>query len=345
MGKSIFIDTIKGIKTERPPVWFMRQAGRVLPSYMKLREQYSFRELMLNPALTAEVTLQPVNDLGVDAAILFSDILVIPEALGMNLKFTDKGPIFDHPLDDPKTPLTFLQADPSKLNHIYQAIDLIKVQKPENVALIGFCGAPFTTFCYMVEGNSANHNFSKAIKLFYNDPKRTAEIFEIITELSIQYATTQAMHGIDAFQLFETHAGLIPSDQYIERVMPYVSRINNAVRSKNVPVIFFPKGIGDGLSQMTFDVADFISIDWQIPISIARKLVDARVGVQGNIDQRVFSVDNQQIIEKELNKFLAFGKQESRWIFNTGHGLMPDNLFENVKFVVEWIKNTQWNRS
>ncbi len=196
----------------------------------------------------------------------------------------------------------------------------------------------------MVEGNSANHNFSKSIKLFYNDPKRTAEIFEIITELSIHYATAQAMHGIDAFQLFETHAGLIPSDQYIERVMPYVNRITNAVRAKNVPTIFFPKGLGDGLSKMNQDVADFISVDWQMPLSVARKMIDAKVGVQGNIDQRVFSVEDKSIIEKELSKFLDFGKTEYKWIFNTGHGLMPDNLFENVKFVVEWVKNANWNR-
>jgi len=135
---SIFSDTLKGIKTERPPVWFMRQAGRVLPSYLKLRESYSFRELMLDPELTAKVTLLPVYDLGVDAAILFSDILVVPEAMGMNLTFTDKGPVFENPLSDAKNQVSSLKPEPSRLDHIYKAIDIIKKDKPEDVSLIGF---------------------------------------------------------------------------------------------------------------------------------------------------------------------------------------------------------------
>ncbi|HLP03915.1 MAG TPA: uroporphyrinogen decarboxylase family protein, partial [Paludibacter sp.] len=167
MSNSIFTDTLKGIKRERPPVWFMRQAGRVLPSYLKMREKYSFREMMQNPELAAEVTLLPVNDLGVDAAILFSDILVIPEALGMNLEFTEKGPAFDSPLLNAANPHTELEADETRLEHIYKALDIVQKEKPQDVGLIGFCGAPFTTFCYMVEGNSANHNFSNAITLFY----------------------------------------------------------------------------------------------------------------------------------------------------------------------------------
>ena len=157
MSNSIFIDTLQGIKRERPPVWFMRQAGRVLPSYLKLREKHSFKELMETPELAAEVTLLPVHDLGVDAAILFSDILIIPEALGMNLKFTEKGPIFDNPLRDIKNQVSSLVADSSKLEHVYKALDIIKRDKPEETALIAFCGAPFTTFCYMVEGNSELH--------------------------------------------------------------------------------------------------------------------------------------------------------------------------------------------
>ncbi len=345
MSNSIFTDTLKGIKRERPPVWFMRQAGRVLPSYLQLRKEHSFRDLMLSPELAAEVTLLPVNDLGVDAAILFSDILIIPEALGMDLKFTDKGPIFDAPLQDAKNQLSSLKAETSKLGHVYKALDIIKKQKPEDVALIGFCGAPFTTFCYMVEGNSTNHNFSNAIKLFYNDPKLSYKILEIITELSIEYASTQADHGIDVFQLFETHAGLIPSEMYIERILPFVNRITHAVRTKNVPVIFFPKGLGTGLAHINYDVADFAGIDWQYSLSEARALCDSKIGVQGNLDPRILAIDSKEILEAELEKYKAFGQQNYNWIFNTGHGLSPDNKLENVKFVVDWVKNTDWRRS
>ncbi len=345
MSNSIFRDTILGKKTERPPVWFMRQAGRVLPSYLKLREQFSFRELMQDPELTAKVTLLPVDDLGVDAAILFSDILVIPEALGMELSFTDKGPVFDQPLHLMSENFPKLKPDTSKLEHIYKAIDIVKNKKPADVALIGFCGAPFTTFCYMVEGNSIKHDFSKAINLFYNDPKTSDKIFELITELSIEYATSQAAHGIDTFQLFDTHAGLIPSEIYNERVLPYVKRITNAVREKNVPVIFFPKGLGNGMAKINFDIADFVSIDWQFSLTEARQLIDKKVGLQGNIDQRLFSINNKSILEAELKKFLSFGKENQNWIFNTGHGLSPDNSKENVQFVIDWVKNTNWNRN
>jgi len=344
MSKSIFIDTLNGIKTERPPVWFMRQAGRVLPSYLKLREKHSFRDLMLDPELAAEVTLLPVNELGVDAAILFSDILIIPEALGMDLKFTDKGPIFDTPLRDFKTQFASLQADTSKLAHVYKALDIIKKQKPEEVALIGFCGAPFTTFCYMVEGNSANHTFSNAIKLFYNNPEISTQILEIITELSIEYATTQTKHGIDVFQLFESHAGLIPTEMYVERILPYVKRITRAVRDLDTPVIFFPKGIGAGISYINYDIADFAGIDWQYSLADARQMCDPKVGFQGNFDPRILAIDDQGILEKELEKYIPFGKTNLNWIFNTGHGLSPDNKVENVKFVVDWVKRTDWGR-
>jgi uroporphyrinogen decarboxylase len=262
----------------------------------------------------------------------------------MNLKFTDKGPVFDAPLQDAARQLASLQPDSSKLEHVYKALDIIKKQKPNDVALIGFCGAPFTTFCYMVEGNSVNHNFSKAIKLFYNNPEISGKILELITELSIEYATTQAEHGIDVFQLFETHAGLIPSEMYNERIMPHVNRITNAVRRKNIPVIFFPKGLGIGISHINYDVADFVGIDWQYSLSEARALVDSKVGVQGNLDPRILAIDNKEILEKELEKYKAFGQKNLNWIFNTGHGLSPDNSVENVKFVVDWVKKTNWNR-
>ena len=341
---SIFLDTIKGIKRERPPVWFMRQAGRVLPSYLELRKEYSFHELMRNPELASKVTLLPVHDLGVDAAILFSDILVIPEALGMNLEFTDKGPIFDTPLKNNPDHISKLKADTSKLSHIYKAVEVIKNQKPEEVALIGFCGAPFTTFCYMVQGNSTNHAFSEAIQLIYNDRANAKKLFEIITDLSIEYALNQVKSGIDVFQLFETHAGLLPYELYVDLVLPFVKKITRAVRDAGCPVIFFPKGLGAGMKLMTYNIADYVSVDWQDSLSEVRKAVDPRVGLQGNLDPRIFSVNSKEVLIQELERYKAFGKENHNWIFNTGHGLSPDNSFEHVKTTVEWIKGTDWGR-
>ena len=343
MSKSIFLDTINGQSTSRPPVWFMRQAGRVLPNYLKLREQHSFTELMHSPRLAAEVTLMPVYDLGVDAAILFSDILVIPAALGMKLNFTDSGPKFDVALKELADPAVILNPDATKLNYIYEAIDEIIRTKPADIPLIGFCGAPFTTLCYMVQGLSSNHTFPDAVALLYKDRKMMHKLLSAITELSVEYARNQVRHGVSAFQIFETHAGLIPADLYQEVMMPYVRKIAQAAREEGCPVIFLPKGLGYGIKHILPEDADFLSIDWQIPISEARSLVHRDIGLQGNLDPRLLFADKGTILET-LEKYVEFGSKEHAWIFNLGHGFMPGIPFENAKLVVDWIKKTNWKR-
>ncbi|MCY1719808.1 uroporphyrinogen decarboxylase [Prolixibacteraceae bacterium Z1-6] len=343
MEKGIFVRTLEGEKTERPPVWFMRQAGRVLPSYLEMRKDYSFKELMRDPELAAKVTLLPIYDLGVDAAILFSDILVIPEALGMDLAFTDSGPRFTTALKDLPNPVKSLNADASKLEYIYDAIDKIQETKPADIPLIGFCGAPFTTLCYMVQGLGTNHTFPDAVSLLYKDKKLAKQLLGAITDLSIEYALNQVKHGISAFQIFETHAGLIPSDLYMKLIMPFVRKISAAVMNAGVPTIFLPKGLGVGLTQLQPGDADIISIDWQVPIKEARKMVPKEMGLQGNLDPRILLAD-QNVIENKLEEYLSFGAEESNWIFNVGHGFIPGIPVENAKFVVDWIKKANWNR-
>jgi len=344
MADSIFIKTLNGEKTERPPVWFMRQAGRVLPSYLKLREQYSFSELMQSPQLAAQVTLLPVYDLGVDAAILFSDILVIPAALGMKLEFTDSGPRFEKALKDVSDPLSLLSPDTSKLEYIYKAIDEVQKTKPSGTPLIGFCGAPFTTLCYMVQGLSSNHTFPEAVALLYKNKALAHQLLSLITELSIEYAQNQVKHGVSAFQIFETHAGLIPSDLYFEMIMPYVRKISSAVMQSGCPVIFLPKGLGTGISHIKPDDTNFLSIDWQTPIGEARQLVHPEIGIQGNLDPRLLLADKATILET-LEKYVSFGSKNQNWIFNLGHGFIPGIPFENARLVVDWIKQTNWRRN
>ena len=344
MENSLFVKTLKGEKTERPPVWFMRQAGRVLPSYLKMREQHSFKELMSSPKLAAEVTLLPIYDLGVDAAILFSDILVIPEALGMELNFTESGPRFAKALKDVTLPIDTLKADASKLNYIYDVIDEIQASKPSGTPLIGFCGAPFTTFCYMVQGLGTNHIFPDAVTMLYKNREMANQILEEITQLSIEYALKQVEHGIAAFQIFETHAGLIPSKLYFEVVMPFVRRISAAVKKAGCPVIFLPKGLGTGIGHITPEDTDFLSIDWQTPIDEARAMVHPEVGLQGNLDPRLLMADPETIL-KTLEDYLPFGASEHKWIFNVGHGFIPGIPVENAKLVVDWIKQTDWKRT
>ena len=344
MSDSIFIKTLIGVKTERPPVWFMRQAGRVLPSYLKLREQHSFSELMQSPQLGAKVTLLPVYDLGVDAAILFSDILVIPSALGMKLEFTDSGPRFEKALKDVSDPLSLLKPDTSRLEYIYKVIDEVQKTKPSETPLIGFCGAPFTTLCYMVQGLSSNHTFPEAVALLYKNKVLAHKLLSLITDLSIEYALNQVKHGVSAFQIFETHAGLIPSELYFEMIMPYVRKISSAVMQTGCPVIFLPKGLGTGISHIKPEDTNFLSIDWQTPIEEARKLVHPEIGIQGNLDPRLLLADKATILET-LEKYVSFGSKNQNWIFNLGHGFIPGIPFENARLVVDLVKQTNWKRN
>lgn len=340
---SILLKTLQGEKTERPPVWFMRQAGRVLPSYMKIKENYTFWQMMQNPEIAAQVTLLPIGDLGVDAGILFSDILVIPHALGMGLEFNDSGPLFDQPLAYRENPLAGLNPDPDKLNYIYSVIDEIIRTKNEETPLIGFCGAPLTVLLFMLQGLGRKGDFPEAIKFIYQNKETTKKLIEVVTDLSIVYAQGQIEHGIDVFQLFDTHAGLIPADLYQELFMPSTRKIAAAVREKGVPFIFFPKGLGSGISGITPEDCDYLSIDWQTPLDYARKVVDPKIGLQGNVDPRLLYA-SQPEIEKELEKYIEFGKNNPDWIFNLGHGFMPGISFENARFLADWVKRTDWKR-
>lgn len=342
MEDSIFLKKLRGEKTKRPPVWFMRQAGRILPNYNKLKEKYTFHQLMEDPKLAAEVTLMPVYDLGVDAAILFSDILVIPNAMGMKLEFTDHGPVFNKPLKDFSKPLDYLNPVPEKLEYIYRNIEEIINRRPKNMPLIGFCGAPLTTLCYMIQGISKNPNFPNAIKFLFQNKKEAKRLIDAVADLSIHYTQNQIKHGINAFQLFETHANLINAEMYQELFMPAVKKISKAARDTGTPFIFFPKGLGTGLKFITPDIADFVSIDWQMPMEHARELLHPEIGLQGNLDPRVLYGTKRDILF-ELEKYKPFFAKHENWIFNLGHGFLPDIPYENAKFVVDWIKNTNWN--
>jgi uroporphyrinogen decarboxylase len=321
----------------------MRQAGRVLPSYMKIKENYTFWQMMQNPEIAAKVTLLPVDDLGVDAGILFSDILVIPHALGMGLEFNDSGPLFDQPLAYRENPLAGLNPDPSKLNYIYEVIDEIIRTKRDDIPLIGFCGAPLTVLLFMLQGLGRKGDFPEAIKFIYENKETTKKLIEVVTDLSVIYAQEQCNHGIEVFQLFDTHAGLIPANLYHELFMPATKKIAAAVREKGIPFIFFPKGLGTGIAQITPEDCDYLSIDWQTPLNLARKLVDPKIGLQGNVDPRLLYA-SQPEIEKALELYIEFGKNNQNWIFNLGHGFMPGISFENAKFLADWVKRTDWER-
>jgi uroporphyrinogen decarboxylase len=343
MEKPILLKTLSGEKTQRPPFWFMRQAGRVLPSYLELKEKHSFWQMMKDPGLGAKVTLLPIYDLEVDAAILFSDILVIPYAMGMGLEFTDQGPVFETALAETSNPLDHIRPDPEKLQYIYDVIRAIVQSKPAHIPLIGFCGGPLTVLCYMLEGIGRRAEFPEAIKFIYQHPALTQKLVDAVTELSIEYVKGQVENGIQVFQLFETHAGLVPNQLYRDLFLPSVKKILNAVREMGIPTIFFPKGLGWGIKDITPEICNFLGIDWQIPIEVAREQVHPGVGLQGNLDPRVL-FGSKEMIEEKLRSYLKFGQQNQDWIFNLGHGFMPGIPFENARFLADWVRNADWGR-
>ena len=339
---SILIKTLNGEKTSRPPVWFMRQAGRILPNYMKLKETYSFYELMNDKNLASQVTLMPIKDLNVDAAILFSDILVIPHALGLDVEFKKTGPIFNNPLNY-NSKATNLEFDPNKLDYIYDNIDQVIKDKNPDTPLIGFCGGPLTVFLFMFKSEGSKDHMKKAIKFLYEKRKESTEILELITKSSIEYVKGQCNSGINVFQLFETYCGSIPCELYADLILPYSKRILNAAKEEDCPTIFFPKDFGHGMNLINKDICDFISVDWHTSINYARNIIDKKVGIQGNMDPRIFYQDYEQI-EAYLNSLTNFGSQNFDWIFNLGHGFLPDINHEKVKFAIDWIKDKNWNR-
>lgn len=339
---SILMKTLNGEKTSRPPVWFMRQAGRILPNYMKLKETYSFHELMNDKNLASQVTLMPIKDLNVDAAILFSDILVIPHALGLDVEFKKTGPIFNNPLNY-NSKATNLEFDPNKLDYIYDNIDQVIKDKNPDTPLIGFCGGPLTVFLFMFKSEGSKDHMKKAIKFLYEKRKESTEILELITKSSIEYVKGQCNSGINVFQLFETYCGSIPCELYADLILPYSKRILNAAKEEDCPTIFFPKDFGHGMNLINKDICDFISVDWHTSINYARNIIDKKIGIQGNMDPRIFYQDYEQI-EAYLNSLTNFGSQNFDWIFNLGHGFLPDINHEKVKFAIDWIKDKNWNR-
>ncbi|MCG8697544.1 MAG: uroporphyrinogen decarboxylase [Bacteroidales bacterium] len=341
MNSPLLVKTLRRQTTSRPPIWYMRQAGRVLPSYQKLKEKYSFWQMMQNADLAAEVTLLPVHDLGVDAAILFSDILVIPYAMGMGLDFTDNGPVFEKALVSDANPLSRINPNPEKLDYIYRAIDKIIETKPVDIPLIGFCGGPLTVLCYMLEGLSSKNGFPEAIRFMYENKKDTQQLISIIEELSIEYLKKQVEHGEEAFQLFETHAGLVPFDLYQKLFIPMVKTLAKAARELDTPFIYFPKDIGIGIRDITPDMCDFLSIDWQTSLPSARQLVHKDIGLQGNIDPRVLFAGKRDI-EQVLDSYVQFGKEHQDWIINLGHGFKPDIPYDKIVFMTEYLKNANW---
>lgn len=335
-----FIKALKRQPVDRTPVWMMRQAGRYLPEYRKLREKVSgFLEMCQTPELACEVTLQPLRRFPLDAAIVFSDILTIPHAMGMPLHFSEKeGPIFDSPISTTKDINKYHVPEMEKLDYVFKAIQLIKKElnsEKWQQPLIGFCGSPWTVATYMVEGKHSK-NFSKIKAWVYNDKATFLPLIEKLTEASINYLLGQIAAGCDAVMIFDTWGGILDKERYLEMSLAPMEKIAAAIKkvAPSIPIILFTKGGGQWLTHIAETGCDAIGLDWMTDIKAARTEVGSKVALQGNVDPSVLYT-SPKIIFQEVAKTLAqFGKGTGH-VMNLGHGILPDIPVENVQAFIE----------
>ena len=332
----LILRAARGEEVERTPVWIMRQAGRILPEYRAIRQSLSgFKELVETPELAAEVTIQPVDILGVDAAIIFSDILVVPEAMGLEYQMIEnKGPYFEKTIQtlSDLEKINVPDVDDS-LHYVLEAIKVTKKELNNRVPLIGFAGAPWTIFSYMIEGQGSK-TFSKAKKMLYTDKQLSHQLLEKITQTTIKYLKAQIKAGADIVQIFDSWAGILSREQYLEFGMKYVSMICDAINE--VPVTVFAKGAYFARKEMGELNCNTIGLDWNMNIQKSRELIGKDKTLQGNLDPCMLYSDFDTI-KLETSKMLSsFGP--NRHIANLGHGVYPDMHPDKVRCFVDTVK-------
>jgi uroporphyrinogen decarboxylase len=332
----IFIRACKRLPTDRTPIWIMRQAGRYLPEYMAIREKIDFLTLCKTPELASEVTVQPVDIIGVDAAILFSDILVIPEAMGMDLEIVEsRGPVFDDPIrsgDDLKRLHTDGLVD--RLQYVMDAIALTNEKLDGRVPLIGFSGAPWTLMTYMVEGRGSK-NFDVVKRFMYEHPAAAHQLLQMLADAVVEYLNAKIRAGCDAVQIFDTWAGILSPWDSEEFSLRYIKYICERLDTYGAPVIVFAKGVGNtrALSELNCDV---IGVDWTQSLGRMRAEIDGKA-LQGNLDPCVLFAGEDKIMQDVDRVLEAYGHGPGH-IFNLGHGILPTTRPANAKFLVSCVK-------
>lgn len=332
----LILRTARGENTERTPVWMMRQAGRILKEYRAVREQAGdFKTLVETPELAAEVTIQPVDLLGVDAAIIFSDILVVPDAMGCRYEMIEaRGPNFPETVRSQADLKRIHIADPAELAYVTDAISLTVKQLAGRVPLIGFAGAPWTIFAYMTEGKGSK-TFSIAKKILYTDPIFAHQLLEKITLSTIAYLKAQIAAGAAMVQLFDSWAGILSPDQYAEFSARYIRQICEAINE--VPVTVFAKGAFFALEDFAAMPCQTIGLDWQMDPQQVRQRIGWQHTLQGNMDPCLLYAEPEKIKTATEAMLKAFGPK--RYIANLGHGVYPDTPVENVKTFIQTVKN------
>jgi uroporphyrinogen decarboxylase len=336
LKNDLLLRALRHETVERPPVWMMRQAGRYLPDYIKLREKYDFFTRVQTPELATAITLQPVDQVGVDAAIIFSDILVIPQAMGVEVLMEEgKGPSL------PKTIKTQADIDAlittgaeDSLSYVMNALSLTKRELNGRVPLIGFAGAPWTILCYMVEGKGSK-TWDKAKQFAYTQPALAHALLQKITTITIDYLKAQVKAGADTVQVFDSWAGSLSPADFKIFAQPYLFQIADALKD-DAPVILFPKGSWYALKEISESSASGVGIDWCITPQMARELTANKITIQGNFDPAKLLAPIPEIKKSVKEMIDAFGVQN--YIANLGHGITPNVPVDHAKAFVDAVK-------
>jgi uroporphyrinogen decarboxylase len=336
LKNDLLLKALKGEQVSRPPVWMMRQAGRYLPDYIKLREKYDFFTRVETPELACEITIQPVDQVGVDAAIIFSDILVIPQAMGMTVLLEEgKGPLLPEVVKNAADVDKLITTDvEERLSYVMKALALTKKELNDRVPLIGFAGAPWTLLCYMVEGKGSK-TFDKAKQFCFTQPELAHKLLQKITDVTIQYLKAQVGAGADTVQVFDSWSGMLSPADFKIFAQPYLTQIADAV-SNLAPVILFPKGSWYALADLSKSSAAGLGLDWNVTPKLARELTGNNITLQGNFDPSKLLAPISQI-KKEVKEMIdAFGV--NRYIANLGHGILPNVPVDHARAFVDTVK-------
>lgn len=356
LKNDLYLRALRGEKVERTPIWVMRQAGRYLPEYRATRARAGdFLSLCKNAEMACEVTLQPIDRFGLDAAILFSDILTIPDAMGLELVLEEGvGPVFNKPIREMSQIKALAVPDmEQELGYVMNAVRVIRRELNDRVPLIGFTGSPWTLASYMVEG-SGSKDFRRIKGLMYESPQAAHQLLQIVTASVIDYLKAQAAAGAQSLMVFDTWGGMLSTSNYQSFSLNYMEQIVSAIRSdpncKDIPVVLFTKGGGAWLEMMADTGCDGLGLDWTIDISDAKRRVGDRVVLQGNMDPVVMNTGTEQVAEHARQVLAGYGNHgadDRGHIFNLGHGIQPFAKPENMQTLVTTVQSesAQYHRA
>ncbi len=335
-GPARFLKACRRQPVDATPVWFMRQAGRYLPEYRAVRERHSLLEICKKPELAAEVTITAAERLGVDAAIIFADLLLPVEPMGMKLHFAaGEGPVLEEPVRDQRAVHRLRTGMAAELGYVAEAIRLVRRHFGDRVPVIGFAGAPFTLASYMVEGGGSRH-YRHTKSLMYGEPETWASLMESICSTLEPYLRAQVEAGAAAIQLFDSWVGCLSVEDYRRYVLPYSRRLIHAVEASNTPAIHFGTGTAALLPAMREAGASVLGIDWRIPLGEAWERVGYEPAVQGNLDPVALFAPRSEL-RRRVEDILHQVAGRPGHIFNLGHGILPGTPVDNVRAVVEWV--------